>query len=78
MTSHTTPATMSGNPTSSTTGTTPDTPGAVSIRRANPSDAGHRFHRRLGATLRTKMVAAWRSRAYATHVRASHLRGRLR
>jgi ribosomal protein S18 acetylase RimI-like enzyme len=31
------------------------------------NDAGQRFYRRLGATLRTKTVAAWRPEAYAAH-----------
>jgi ribosomal protein S18 acetylase RimI-like enzyme len=32
------------------------------------NDAGHRFYRRLGATLRTKMVAAWQPQDYATYL----------
>jgi ribosomal protein S18 acetylase RimI-like enzyme len=32
------------------------------------NDAGHRFYRRLGAKLRTKMVAAWRPHDYATYL----------
>ena len=31
--------------------------------------AGQRFYRRLGATLRTKMVAAWQPDAYLAHLR---------
>ena len=34
------------------------------------NDAGHRFYRRLGATLRTKVVAAWRPTDY-THYLAT-------
>ncbi|WP_296604039.1 GNAT family N-acetyltransferase [Nocardioides sp.] len=33
------------------------------------NEAGHRFYRRLGATLRTKVVAAWQPAAYAGYVR---------
>lgn len=33
------------------------------------NDAGHRFYRRLGATLRTKMVASWQPAAYATYLK---------
>jgi ribosomal protein S18 acetylase RimI-like enzyme len=32
------------------------------------NDAGHRFYQRLGATLRTKMVAAWPPDAYGNHL----------
>ena len=32
------------------------------------NEAGQRFYRRLGATLRTKMVAAWQPAAYADHL----------
>jgi ribosomal protein S18 acetylase RimI-like enzyme len=32
------------------------------------NDAGHRFYRRLGATLRTKMVAAWQPPDYTTYL----------
>jgi ribosomal protein S18 acetylase RimI-like enzyme len=32
------------------------------------NDAGHRFYRRLGATLRTKMVAAWQPHDYAAYL----------
>ena len=32
------------------------------------NDAGLRFYRRLGATLRTKTVAAWQPEAYAAHL----------
>lgn len=35
------------------------------VRQDN--DAGHRFYRRLGATLRTKVVAAWTPDAYRAH-----------
>ena len=30
--------------------------------------AGHRFYQRLGATLRTKMVAAWQPHDYTTYL----------
>jgi ribosomal protein S18 acetylase RimI-like enzyme len=32
------------------------------------NDAGQRFYRRLGATLRTKMAAAWRPDAYSNYL----------
>jgi ribosomal protein S18 acetylase RimI-like enzyme len=32
------------------------------------NDAGHRFYQRLGATLRTKMVAAWQPAAYTRYL----------
>lgn len=32
------------------------------------NEAGHRFYRRLGATLRTKMVAAWQPGDYAAYL----------
>lgn len=32
------------------------------------NEAGHRFYRRLGATLRTKMVAAWQPRDYGSYL----------
>ena len=32
------------------------------------NDAGQRFYQRLGATLRTKVVAAWRSDAYTRYL----------
>jgi ribosomal protein S18 acetylase RimI-like enzyme len=32
------------------------------------NDAGHRFYRRLGATLRTKVVAAWHPEASSTYL----------
>ncbi|WP_395695695.1 GNAT family N-acetyltransferase [Nocardioides sp.] len=34
------------------------------------NEAGHRFYRRIGATLRTKVVAAWQPAAYREHLRA--------
>src|SRR4051794_29282889 len=34
------------------------------------NDAGHRFYRRLGATLRTNVVATWQPRDYRTYVDA--------
>jgi ribosomal protein S18 acetylase RimI-like enzyme len=32
------------------------------------NDAGHRFYRRLGATLRTKVVASWLPSDYTAYV----------
>jgi ribosomal protein S18 acetylase RimI-like enzyme len=34
------------------------------------NDAGHRFYRRLGATLRTKVVASWRPDDYSAYLAA--------
>ncbi|SFC93589.1 Acetyltransferase (GNAT) family protein [Nocardioides terrae] len=34
------------------------------------NDAGHRFYRRLGATLRTKIVASWQPHAYRAYLDA--------
>ncbi|GAA1931360.1 GNAT family N-acetyltransferase [Nocardioides marmoribigeumensis] len=38
------------------------------------NDAGHRFYQRLGATLRTKVVASWRPEDYRAHLDAAHER----
>ena len=35
------------------------------------NEAGQRFYRRLGAGLRTKMVAAWQPQAYLAHLESS-------